>query len=527
MPSEHELPTDFHQWPSDPRSLFGLDSKASRRDLKRAYTRLIRQFKPEHSPDHFRRLREAFEQLDQQFEWREQFEERYAHLRNADPVSDPDSDPPVKVDNSKILDGKSTIDNIAVPNNDIDQELPRRTGHGARYDNVDHFWQQALDGGDLKIVYSKLKEEAARRTLSETDYARLYWLLTVQPDLETDRDPCNWLFEGLRRHGHKTRLIPILEIDVQRRLGQVPVLLDDDLLDSSFSIGQLVEIVGFRWTAARRLARFELIGADILRLRNRFFLAPDEWRALLCSAVKNLVLVPDHSANEQLQNLREELQNIPEGLDSNWVWDWYEATIRLHNSWADNSQSVLPNEVQTLDFINIFGHSASVPNPSRQDTLATLSRLTKLIKTTWQVSTQHNRNELRSFSADLTKNPESSLNDLIAINQIARRLIIRLLELLHEQNYDSTDTASYEITPGVERALKIFVRRNLWTYNRWETTVLKFCLEEAVTPDDVATALEECHDQLPDNCLEIAALIRNHLPLNCIVEAQRLVWSTQ
>ncbi len=530
MPSEHDLPSDIHKWPSDPRTLFGLDSKASRRDLKRAYTKLIRQFKPEHSPDQFRRLREAFEQLDQQLEWREQFEERYATLQNTELDSGPTSEQTTITATSNSPDGTPPSDLVAASKNDVsqesDHESSRETGHSTHHHDADHFWQQALDGGDLKIVYSKLKEEAAKRTLSDVDYARLYWLLTVQPDLQTDRDPCTWLVEGLRRHGQHTRLLPILDIDVQRRLGQVPVLLNDELLDSNFSIRQLVELVGLRWIAARQQSRFELIGADLWRLQNRFLDAPNEWHAILCSAVKNLVLVLSDSASAKLKDIRKELKSIPDALDSNWLWDWYEATIRLHKSWINYVQSGLKNDVQSIEFINIFGRSTSVPNLSKQQTLATLNQLAKLIKTTWQVSSHHKRTELRSFSSDLTKDPESGLNDLIAINQIARPLVIRLLELLHEQTYDSNDTPSYEITAGAKTALIIFVRRNLWTYNRWEKTVLNFCLEEAVTPQDVATAVEKCHDQLPGNCLEIAALIRNHLPLNCIVAAQRLVWST-
>src|SRR5262245_57231220 len=55
------LPDDYSHWPSDPYQLLGLPRTATERDIKRAYTRLIRIYKPEHSPEEFRLIREAYE----------------------------------------------------------------------------------------------------------------------------------------------------------------------------------------------------------------------------------------------------------------------------------------------------------------------------------------------------------------------------------------------------------------------------------------------------------------------------------
>jgi len=43
-----ELPQDMAEWPNDPYELLGMDSSADEKTLKRAYTRLIRKFRPEH-----------------------------------------------------------------------------------------------------------------------------------------------------------------------------------------------------------------------------------------------------------------------------------------------------------------------------------------------------------------------------------------------------------------------------------------------------------------------------------------------
>ena len=59
--SEHTLPDDFSRWPVNPFALLGVRPGVNERDLRRAYTRLIRIYKPEHFPEQFRRIREAYE----------------------------------------------------------------------------------------------------------------------------------------------------------------------------------------------------------------------------------------------------------------------------------------------------------------------------------------------------------------------------------------------------------------------------------------------------------------------------------
>jgi hypothetical protein len=59
---EHELPQDPDSWPSDPFRLLGVRPGISTRDLRKAYLRLIKAYKPEHSPVEFQKIRQAYEQ---------------------------------------------------------------------------------------------------------------------------------------------------------------------------------------------------------------------------------------------------------------------------------------------------------------------------------------------------------------------------------------------------------------------------------------------------------------------------------
>lgn len=61
--SEHDDP-DWSLLPRNPSGFFGLASGFDRKDLKRAYNKLIRRYKPEKHPEEFQRIRAAYEELE-------------------------------------------------------------------------------------------------------------------------------------------------------------------------------------------------------------------------------------------------------------------------------------------------------------------------------------------------------------------------------------------------------------------------------------------------------------------------------
>src|SRR5579883_1594093 len=64
-----ELPDDVDEWPADPFAVLGVRPGDDDAVIKRACTRLIRRFKPEHHPDQFRRVREAYETCLERSQW--------------------------------------------------------------------------------------------------------------------------------------------------------------------------------------------------------------------------------------------------------------------------------------------------------------------------------------------------------------------------------------------------------------------------------------------------------------------------
>jgi len=59
--AESHLPDDLDDWPEDPFEILGVTKDVEQRTAHRAYIRLIKKFKPDHSPEQFQKIHEAFE----------------------------------------------------------------------------------------------------------------------------------------------------------------------------------------------------------------------------------------------------------------------------------------------------------------------------------------------------------------------------------------------------------------------------------------------------------------------------------
>ena len=113
---------------------------------------------------------------------------------------------------------------------------------------------------------------------------------------------------------------------------------------------------------------------------------------------------------------------------------------------------------------------------------------------------------------------------LKSLAAISRPLVLQFCEVLRERRSEFGDDDSYKVTPAVEQELDRFVCEELWWNNRSsETALLKYFLSEAVTPQDVAAAIQRQGDNIDESWLSFAETLRYHLPLLCLVEAHRFL----
>lgn len=265
--SEHLLPNDYSRWPDDPFALLGVARGVSERDLRRAYARLIRIYKPEQFPEQFRRIREAYETA-----------------RHYAPFFFPGESPP-----------ETSAAPAEPPAPEIDDPAPVHREHPAARpqprslaDELDEAWSWAVAGDETR-AYANLLTLYNLYPHNSTIRLRLYGLLSVAPELAPRRLPCDFLVEGLlladgTGPGH--------ELYRQEIEDHPEEALSDRfarLLARTSQPGLLATFVGWRWHAAGRLGRCAVIGDDLPGLRARLAAVQEQiWLSLLSSAADQL-----------------------------------------------------------------------------------------------------------------------------------------------------------------------------------------------------------------------------------------------
>ncbi|MFO0947929.1 MAG: hypothetical protein U1D30_18735 [Planctomycetota bacterium] len=189
-----------------------------------AYVRLIRRFKPERFPEQFKRLREAYE-------WIVAVLDAGA---NAQAAENSDDGPPKE---SFRPWPKS--------------EIQRRLGH-VRNSELEEYWNLAVQG-EVGKAYRQIRQLSARRNNQMELKLRLYWLLVLYPELDSERTACDYLLEGLRQNPRHWPFLSMycrhLEFDrkefTSSRCGKLVRLeMPEEMLQ---------ELLVHRWTVAERL----------------------------------------------------------------------------------------------------------------------------------------------------------------------------------------------------------------------------------------------------------------------------------
>ncbi|MGZ0167074.1 MAG: hypothetical protein ACKVII_24380, partial [Planctomycetales bacterium] len=172
------LPERLSDWPNDAHQLLGVDRDSDLNSLRRAYTRLIRKFKPEHSPDEFQRIREAYDTVRAFAEFKEKHRDSASDwVTPAEPDSDQDqvglAEPRSEAEDVELADRlDATTDSPANEHS--------RAPHNKHDDQISEAWELAR-GGDVTAARSRLEDLHLRMPEDEDVIARLYWIRKLIP----------------------------------------------------------------------------------------------------------------------------------------------------------------------------------------------------------------------------------------------------------------------------------------------------------------------------------------------------------
>jgi hypothetical protein len=447
--SESHLPDDISAWPKDSYQLLAVQPGVERRDLKRAYTALLRQFKPEHFPDHFRRIRDAYEIVLRHVEWRERLltenpaladyaagtEDTIAPLAAAEPPQ-PDLPRPSPATSSSPVHPAASLD-----------------------DQVESLWQSAVVRRD-EAAYLRLaaleRQNPGRRELS----VRLYWLLVVWPELDANRDPCDWLVRGMKTSRLSGPAAELYRRELEENPAETLAPRSAELLATPAELARLADLAEWRWRAAGRLDRFDAILAELARLRPRFLPEAEElWARLLMEALDQLAWTLSPTQQAAADSLCAELDQVE----------------HLHTG--------LRHELDRLDQSQSIGAGWRKLHASRF--IEDNGELIELVRLSRLRPAEEIRPRVIRIIAELAANPRQGLVLFDRVHQLSSSVLAQVGQMINGC-IDHPATVGPRPDPDhiqalARRSLESAARGSQYESLRWP--LLEFCLREQVAPE--------------------------------------------
>lgn len=503
---EFVLPEDVTLWPTVPEQILGVSGSASRKDVRRAYSRLIKRFRPEHFPEQFRRLREAYERVVESLQWKERFASFGFSVSVSDvdaaPVIDnraPTPAPPGKPFESNSETERSHSEDPEWPTagSDFDRSSPRAASK-TEFTSPEEIWRGVITGGDVHLAYQALVRHAKDETANEIDFARLYWLGTLHPEIDQPRPPVSWVIEGMRRHRVPWQLLSLYAISVERHPEEIRTEPSCSLLELMFTENRIVRYAAIRWNAARLLGDFSMIQQDLKQLKRRLFDDLETWILLLLEAMQNAALNSDPIAAELYVSMGLELRAILEGNPSHHSWDGYEELNNRHEEWRHWRKRTQKPTAEVLQFV-------------------------ELIEQTWSCHSFEAERKIAAYCQEVLNTEQKGLPHWNLLARSCRQLLLKFLELLQNQYRETllrSDDETFLPRAELEQWTKLIVRR---FGGFTQVGVLEFCLAESVSPDDIANTIDDLFEVLPGDTAVLSNSLREDLALRVAVAAGQLV----
>ncbi len=180
--------------PGNPLKFFQLQRGCDQRALKRAYGKLIRQFKPEKFPEEFKKIRAAYEELQQEIE--------YGYWEN-EPETTPDYE--IAIDEKPESDSEEN----SVENSD-EPIIIQRPDLASINVSVESNWKERIESEQPEDLYAELETKIPKQP---DDFLKLAILSDVVIDQPEPGEPAQfetWLLRGIEQAPEPHLLIQAL-----------------------------------------------------------------------------------------------------------------------------------------------------------------------------------------------------------------------------------------------------------------------------------------------------------------------------
>lgn len=477
--SERPLPDDFAHWPDDPRELLGVAANVTPRELRRAYNRLIRIYKPEQAPEQFRRIREAYEYLLRIAEW-------------FTPRADAPAAPAGEIPQPEQIWKAPTPTESA--EEESDSAPPRRPE-----EELTELWQEAI-AGRPSDAYERLTQ-MTRQYAGQTElYLRLYWLLVLFPELDARRVPADWLVQGLLATGMAGPLRELYREEVADEPAEALSERFDRLLAAPLSTHLLVDLAEWRILAAARLECWEKLGEDLPKWRLRFGVGEElSWLRLVFALADEAAWADDPAGADLLAACRGEInqqQHLSSSLSH--AYDHFDLLMEATIGWW----TTFPLHQVPVKFLT-------------------------LVRSSWGRPFSESREELMEVLEEIAGAPQQWLGCLDGVHARGPALLSLFGELLDqlEAIREASWTAPRESEVQNGLVLSLLQRFNHTDYDGLRSRLLAFCLREDLAPEEIAEVASDFSGGWEELGAAWARSLRADWPLRYVCRACRLFWA--
>ncbi len=449
------LPDNPADWPDDPFELLGIDYESDEKTARRSYIRLIRRFKPEHAPQEFQRIREAYESVKKAIEYREHYSDWDDDWEDEDDLESTDE----WTATAPLDDDHERADTREVRRLATDVE-----------EQANQAWQLAIDGR-VEDAYAKLLSLSDSHRDNNV-YIRLYWLLKLHPGLDEKREPCDWLVDGLRANQLMGPLRELYRREIAENHREATSRRFDRLLDCDTSPGVLADLLQWRWNALDDSQR-HLVVDDLRRVNNRMVLDDEEtWGRLLLIALKQVAfasLLEDNNALEDCQIAIEQLPHLHQMLENE----------------LDEMEQVL----EIVDAWDSLRYNMSVPE----------NWLDLIVESSTR-SAADIQPQVQSLIEDIARDPFQALERFDNLNASCPAAVDLFGGLISECSYrvnvDDHDERTWE---DFRRLIRRLFALRTFEYKALRARLLRFCLHEMIDPSLVAMLVGQEEDLTVEN----------------------------
>ncbi|WLD12879.1 J domain-containing protein [Planctellipticum variicoloris] len=473
--TEHHLPDDISDWPTNPYELLGIPCDADRDVIRRAYVKLILRYKPERFPAEFQRIRKAYERVRQQTprrlaSWDLPFPSIEA-LFPQEPESSRNADPFVQQPSDRI---DRQPEAIGQPDPLLSQRIAAA-------------WQLAVDGQPSE-AYQQFVELGRHSPEHEGIAIRRYWLVRLAPQVAPDATPLEMLLPHVRAMGLSGLFGQLFLAELVRQPEAAFGESCLEVLRDARSTLWRRSIFRIRWHAAAIDDRWIIIDQDLDELRQLSPLDSTPWLWGHLDALAVCLKIRTDAARERALA--------------------YLEVLHKHNDWSHEAIQVAVEEIDWM-----LQESRTLPDwcPSqsgRQTANAfQWADLTGIV-TADEMDSAGLRLKLEPLLADWVRNPAGGLRDLDSLYQSFPAHAVRLNQFVGELLFEGSTVRSTLSGGNLRQAVleDLFherrLRRPTFQLNAadFRSGVLLFCVEERVDLEPVALTLHELMPNLPWDC---------------------------